>query len=217
MAERTESRSQTAELGRDEAHVWIVRLDRSSDSMALLSPDERERASRFHFPRDKTRFINSRAALRRILGSYLAKDPATLGFAYNPHGKPHLPGAPLQFNLSHSGELALVAVAAGSAIGVDVELIRDDLSIVALADAILSNEELTEFRKMPKSEQRSEFFRIWVIKEAYTKAIGKGLSIAPGSLEARTLPARILDAHHGYSAAIAASGALPSTIRVMEF
>jgi 4'-phosphopantetheinyl transferase len=204
------------DLGKDEAHVWIVRLDASSEAAVLLSADERERADRFHFQRDKNRFINSRAALRRILGNYLSKDPGALEFAYNPHGKPHLPGAPLQFNLSHSGELALIAITTASAIGVDVELIRDDLSIAALADAILSDQELTAFREMSPAEQRSEFFRIWVIKEAYTKAIGKGLSIAPGSLEAQKLPARILDTPHGYSAAIATPFTLPSIIRLIQ-
>jgi 4'-phosphopantetheinyl transferase len=204
------------DLGKDEAHVWIVRLDASSEAAVLLSADERERAERFHFQRDKNCFINSHAALRRILGNYLSKDPGALEFAYNPHGKPHLPGAPLQFNLSHSGDLALIAITTASAIGVDVELIRDDLSIAALADAILSEQELTAFREMSPAEQRSEFFRIWVIKEAYTKAIGKGLSIAPGSLEAQKLPARILDTPHGYSAAVAAPATLPSTIRVIQ-
>ena len=204
------------DLGRDEAHVWIVRLDASSEAAVLLSADERERADRFHFQRDRNCFINSRAALRRILGNYLSKDPGTLEFAYNRHGKPHLPGAPLQFNLSHSGELTLIAITTASAIGVDVELIRDDLSIAALADAILSDQELTAFREMSPTEQRTEFFRIWVIKEAYTKAIGKGLSIAPGSLEAQRLPARILDTPQGYSAAVATPSTLPSTIRVIQ-
>jgi 4'-phosphopantetheinyl transferase len=217
MAGWTGLRSSITELGKDEAHVWIVRLDQLPQAAVLLSADERERADRFHFQRDKNCFINSRAALRQILGSYLSKDPGTLEFTYNPHGKPHLPGTPLQFNLSHSGELALIAITTASAIGVDVELIRDDLLIAALADAILSDQELTAFREMSPAQQQSEFFRIWVIKEAYTKAIGKGLSIAPGSLEAHKLPARIVDTPRGYSAAIATPVRLPNTIRVMEF
>ncbi len=102
-----------------------------------LSSDELARAARFHFERDRTRFSVARAALREILAHYLGTSPAEIAFVYGDHGKPALapPYGDLRFNLSHSHDLALCAVARGSEVGVDVERIRELDDLEGMADA----------------------------------------------------------------------------------
>ena len=94
--------------GRDEVHVWRAALDRDDPEVerlwAALTPDERERAQRFHFDRDRRRFVVARGVLREILGRRLALAPAMIRFAYNEYGKPSLreDAGGLRFNASHS-------------------------------------------------------------------------------------------------------------------
>ena len=105
-----------------DVEVWSIPLDRAEqdvDALAtLLAPDERARAERFVFPRDRRRFVVARAGLRAILGRYLAQEPERVAFAYGPRGKPSVPG--VEFNLTHANELALCAVARRT-VGVDLE------------------------------------------------------------------------------------------------
>ena len=116
----------------DAVHVWRVGLidppDHVNHLAASLSPDERDRADRFHFERDRHRYVIGRGTLRTILGAYLGVPPGSLRFGYGPSGKPFVAepadAARLQFNLSHAGALALVAVAHGRAVGVDLEQVR---------------------------------------------------------------------------------------------
>src|SRR5215204_4262422 len=115
-------------LGADEVHVWRISLDVEADSFrSLLSPDERRRAARFHRDEHRRRYVTAHGALRLILGAYLDAAPETLAFELGEHGKPSLrepldaEDARVEFNLSHSAELALVAVARDHPVGVDVE------------------------------------------------------------------------------------------------
>src|SRR4051812_11027082 len=116
-------------LERGEAHVWCARLRQSAATLAamraLLSGDERERAGRFHFERDRSAFAVSRGLLRTLAGRYLDAPPERLRFDYTPYGKPYIAGqfasSPLRFNLSHSHELVLYAFTSGAEVGVDVE------------------------------------------------------------------------------------------------
>jgi 4'-phosphopantetheinyl transferase len=198
----------------DEIHLWIVQLDRSpiNDSWHLLSADEQKRAGRFRFEVDRVRFANGRSALRRILGGYLGAPPELLRFQYNAHGKPALsqsPGA-IHFNVTHSREIALIALARNIPIGVDLEAVRNDLSIGDLAEGVLSRRELERFRTTTPDAQQLEFFKTWVVKEAFLKAIGKGLSVAPNSLEADSLPARRICVREGFVAAVATPDRPPS-------
>src|SRR5262249_52441915 len=117
------------DLGTGDAHIWRVELDLSSaaieHSRSLLSQEESARENRFHFERDRRRYAVARGSLRKILARYVGLDAAELRFCYGAHGKPYL--APewnsigLQFNVSHSNELALVAVCLAEPIGVDIE------------------------------------------------------------------------------------------------
>ncbi len=170
-------------LERDHVHVWRAWLDHEpgcGDSFrATLSPDERARADRFRFDRDRARFVAGRAALRMILGRYLRREPAALRFGYGPQGKPFLadaPGADLRFNLSHSYGLALYAVARGRDVGIDVEKIDPRLEN-GIAEQFFSPREVAALRSLPSAGQTEAFFACWTRKEAYAKARGEGLRL----------------------------------------
>jgi 4'-phosphopantetheinyl transferase len=168
-----------------------------------LSADELARAKRLRLPADRHRFIASRGALRQILSGYLNTEAQRLRFRYGPHGKPSLAGPaepcpleqpPLHFSLSHSADLALVAVSRGRRVGVDVERVCADVSSEVVARCF-SRREQDELQSLPAHIQHLAFFDCWTRKEAYLKARGEGLSIplhrfdvslAPGQ------PARLL-------------------------
>jgi 4'-phosphopantetheinyl transferase len=147
----------------------------------LLSPDERFRAGRFEFAADARRFTVARAAMRTILGSQLNLAPERVRFRYGEYGKPALAegcaGADLRFNLSDSGEWALLGVARGLELGVDIEALRPIPEMTAIADRFFAPSEAEWLRALPLAEQPWNFHRIWTCKEAYLKAVGAGLSL----------------------------------------
>ena len=172
-------------LGRDEVHVWRASLDqapaRIQGFLHTLAADERARAERFYFERDRDHFIVARGVLRAILGRYSSRAPEGLSFCYGAHGKPALAGHSgadaIRFNVSHSGELALYAVARDREVGIDLERIRFDLAAAEIAERFFSQAEVEMLRALPAEAQRDAFFRCWTRKEAYIKARGEGLSL----------------------------------------
>lgn len=173
-------------LSRQDVHVWFCRLARYEDQRsalaALLSLDEQTRSARFAFDRDRHRFTLSHGLLRAILARYVGGAPAQIEFATGIHGKPALAGRScagqdIQFSLSHSGEYALVAVAVGRAVGVDVEVRRPDVDPLKLAQRFFSPEESRQITQAQQDEQRPLFYRYWTAKEAYLKGRGMGLSL----------------------------------------
>jgi 4'-phosphopantetheinyl transferase len=221
-------------LSDHEVHLWRASLDNTpSDLPALeeaISADERTRANRFCFERDKKRYIIGRAILRMILSRYLRIEPKQLSFRYGSRGKPSLADATatenLHFNLSHSHELALYAVSRGREVGVDLEYLRPVPEAAEIAARFFSTQERAIFRALPESKKREAFFNCWTRKEAYIKAVGDGLArpldqisvtLRPGE------PARLLNLEgdpqrasgwslreltpgEGYVAAVAAEG-----------
>jgi 4'-phosphopantetheinyl transferase len=182
----------------NEVHVWSTCSDvepADVDRLAkLLSDDERDRAGRFHFRKDRNRFIVGRGLLRTILSRYLNLDSDKLQFEYSSHGKPQLapnyqaPGAPaLRFSLTHSQELVLYAIAFRE-IGIDVEHIRKDFEVEPLAGQVFSRNELAKLLTLPSSLRREAFFRCWTRKEAYIKGRGEGLSVPLDQFEVSLLP-----------------------------
>lgn len=167
--------------------VWRAYLDSpeiQSEMLAhALSADEVERAMRFHFEKDRRRYIAARGALRQILGHYLGMEPREIRFVYSPYGKPALAPAmnsdDLRFNLSHAGGMALFAFSKGRDIGIDIERIRDDVAVGQIATAFFSAEENNSLASAPEYLRRELFFRYWTRKEAFLKAIGEGLSFPP--------------------------------------
>jgi 4'-phosphopantetheinyl transferase len=170
-------------LGRRDVHVWAVSLDcpasaRFGSALDTLSDDERARAGRFHFGRDRRRFIIGRAALRALLGQYLEIDPAAVAFVYGPSGKPMLgPGidAELKFNLAHSGCLALYAVTRYCDVGIDTERLRMIPELEEIAGHYFSPEENAQLLSLPWALRSEAFLIGWTRKEAYLKARGIGL------------------------------------------
>lgn len=168
-------------LGCGDIHVWRVSLagDEAlcAARAALLSPDERARADRFRLARDRRRSILARSALRLILADYLSAVPDALCFAYGPHGKPALSGAfaPLSFNVSHSDDLALIAVSEGGSVGVDIERIRADVEGSEIAERFFCPAERAWLQSLPRAHRPDGFFTLWTRKEAYIKARGSGL------------------------------------------
>jgi 4'-phosphopantetheinyl transferase len=165
-------------------HVWQARLDQfagqQGQMLDLLSADERERAERFHFAKDRRHFIAARVLLRTLLGRYLSLPPQRLSFSYSPYGKPALAGEgesrALRFNVSHSYGLALYAVAREREVGVDVEYIRHDVVSDSIAEHFFSAREVATLRSLPAELQPRAFFNCWTRKEAFIKARGDGLS-----------------------------------------
>lgn len=165
-------------IGSGEIHIWTIGLDRAGDesSWPSLSADERERAGRFRRPEDRRRYAVARGGLRAILGRYLGRQPGSLAFSYGPQGKPALPDAPLHFNLAHSHELAVLAIASEGPVGVDVEYIHRSRDAAAIVDRFFTERERAVFAALPGELRIEAFFRGWTGKEAYLKAIGKGLA-----------------------------------------
>jgi 4'-phosphopantetheinyl transferase len=168
----------------DEVHVWRAYLDQEASFIKALSdvltPDELERARRFHFQKDRDHFIVARGALRHILSRYLKTAPDRIRFSYNQYGKPALSeeGSDgwLSFNISHSHALALYGVTRGRNIGLDVEWMREDFASQEIAASFFSPREVASLRALPAEQQTLAFFNCWTRKEAYIKARGEGLS-----------------------------------------
>ncbi len=168
-------------LSDDEVHVWSASLDQpSADYVALLSADEQAKAQRFHFERDRRRFIVGRGTLRMILGRYVNLPPEKLRFEYHAYGKPALVAELLKqefcFNLSHSEEMVLYAVTRNREVGIDLEYIRPIPDAEKLAEQFFSPAERAELDALPLSKKLVSFFSGWTRKEAYLKARGDGMT-----------------------------------------
>jgi 4'-phosphopantetheinyl transferase len=170
----------------------------------VLSPDERTRAAAFRFPHLRDSFILARGALRILLARYLDLAPAAIQFAYGPKGKPAL-AAPslLDFNASHSGNLAVFAFTAGCEIGIDIERIRPVPGLQNIADRFFSRREAAELLSLPENHRDQAFFQCWTRKEAYIKATGEGLSAPLDRPQAPDWKLCDLQLTPGYAAALA--------------
>ncbi|MFK7921045.1 MAG: 4'-phosphopantetheinyl transferase superfamily protein [Bacteroidia bacterium] len=165
-------------------HIWRASLDLSElkirDLLKTLSLEERERASRFHFEKDRKRFISGRGSLRQILALYLGKQAQDIEFAYTANGKPliqtSLGAEALKFNLSHSGEWMLLAISMDREIGIDIEHIRHNIEVQEIAQRFFSPAEIRSLEQLHGIEQVERFYRYWTRKEAFIKAIGMGIS-----------------------------------------
>jgi 4'-phosphopantetheinyl transferase len=171
------------DLVADDVHVWFARVVDIRNIMAactnLLSAPEQARAEKFKFARDRDLFVAAHVALRSILAPYLKQSAAEIDFAVGPNGKPSLAtgsSRPIRFNLSHSGGLAMIAVALCREVGVDVELIKQDLAFDEIAERFFTAREVAALRALPSRVRCQGFFKCWTSKEAFLKAKGTGLS-----------------------------------------
>jgi 4'-phosphopantetheinyl transferase len=220
-------------LPQDEIHVWRFDLNLAASDRErlrrIISREERERADRFHFEADQRRSIIGRGCLRLLLGEILHLPADGLQFEYDEFGKPRLmpvKGPLLQFNVTHSGELILIAITIGRAVGIDVERIRTDFDVDEIATRFFSANERKVLASLDGRAKSEAFFACWTRKEAYLKARGVGLSAAldqfdvsllrgeePRLLATRFDPAeaaqwrlRALNPSADYAAALAARG-----------
>lgn len=192
-----EYRTQAAQLG-NEIHVWQAALDRDARSIAelesLLSPDEKARAGRFRFEKHRNRYIAGRGVLRKLLGAYAGKAPGELEFAYGEHGKPALSGESastsggISFNLAHSADLAVYAIARERTLGIDVERIKPESAGEEIARRYFSPHEVEDLLRLRLEERTEAFFRCWTRKEAYLKALGTGLQTPLDTFSVSLLP-----------------------------
>lgn len=169
-----------------ELHIWKICLQAPADAAwhALahtLTPDEQQRAERFRFESDRSRFINARGWMRIILGGYLGVSAREIRFAYGHAGKPVLSNplpdnSAMAFNLSHSQELALLAVADTTRLGIDIEKRRLDFPGFTIARQFFAEKEVAALHAMPDEQRQEAFWYGWTRKEAWIKALGDGLS-----------------------------------------
>jgi len=183
-------------LSHGEIHVWSSSLDCGTRSVDVweesLSSDEKERAGRFRFARDRAEFVTARAILRFLIGAYLQIEPAKVQFAYTSFGKPRLHPTfgeqALRFNLSHSHGQAVFGFANERELGVDLERIPPDWTDLQIAQQCFSRHENEQLRNLSARQQKQAFFRCWTRKEAYIKARGDGLSFGLDQFDVSLLP-----------------------------
>lgn len=170
-------------------HIFRANLDASSVHSnlltTLLSIDEKERARRFHFDHDRTRYSIARGLLRTLIGRYLACHPASISFRYNSFGKPRLayPHAKLFFNLSHSENIALYAFASADQLGIDVAWHDPRVHGEEIANRFFTADERSFIQQGSLEGTQQRFFHLWCRKEAYIKAVSKGLSVPLNEFE----------------------------------
>lgn len=162
-----------------------------------LSIDERTKAERFRFERDRSRFIAARGILRLILGCYLSVEPNAVLFCYERNGKPRLQNTftktGIQFNLSHSERLALYVFARDHEVGVDIERIRDFPGTEQMVEQFFSARERVAFHALSGSEKQETFFSWWTRKEAFVKATGYGLSYPIDTFDVSGAPGKSVE------------------------
>ncbi len=179
-----------------EIHVWRADLDCEQIGLhrfeETLAPNEKARADRFVFQQDRNRYVAARGALRELLGRYLNRFPVEVEFDYNSKGKPFLRAESnkrsVQFNVSHSHGVALLAFSPGRNLGIDVEFVRTEFPIDEIAERYFSPQEVRELRALPLSMRAKGFYLCWTRKEAYIKARGEGLHIPLESFNVSLTP-----------------------------
>jgi 4'-phosphopantetheinyl transferase len=197
-----------------------IGAERLSDLAAILSFDERDRASRFRFDLHRNRFIACRAMLRERLAEKLNIAPSAMQFIYGDHGKPGLSGHELQFNVSHSHNMAMIAISESMEVGCDIERIDPSFADEQIPERFFSSYEVATLRALPVADQCEAFFRCWTRKEAYIKACGMGVSLGLDTFDVTLAPdqgaallrgadgwtLKAVDAPEGYAAAVVARG-----------
>ena len=195
-----------APLRAGEVHLWRAQLSPTDSTRAALSPDDWLRAGRFHFDRDRERFIASRGIQRQVLAQYLSVEADEIQFSAGPYGKPQLADTMLRFNLSHSDDLMLLAVTHGRELGVDVEFMRPDVPFEMLADHYFDPEDAWDLRLLPMAQRPWKFYDIWTSTEAQLKASGVGLSQGVKVSDADRWSLMKFAPAAGYTAAVAVEG-----------
>lgn len=189
----TQASLDRAALLAGEVHVWplLIGAGTAAEMAHILAPDEEKRARQYLFSAVQQSFVAGRGHVRRVLGDYLGADPRRLLLRADRHGKPRLAGrwtGALDFSVSHSGAIVLLAVGRGP-VGIDVEEIRGDVAYEQIASRFFSAAEREALESLPPASRQRAFFDCWVRKEAYVKAKGIGLAMDLGGFTVSLLPA----------------------------
>ena len=198
-------------LSAGEVHCWLVPVSGTVGDTEILDDEERDRAARFHFEKDRNRFCAGRVWQRQILGAYLGKNPSTVAIERGVAGKPKLLDRSLSFNYSRSGEWGLLAVSRLGVLGADIEQIRQTDDLPNVARGHFSGAEQAALDQLTGDQWFNGFFACWTRKEAVVKAIGEGLLMPLDCFDVAIdpdAPARILGARA--EAAVAADWSMAS-------
>lgn len=170
----------------DDVHFFFTMIEEAGDPDLLarcrlvISEEEKAKADRYLFEKDRRICVVTRALLRFVLSACTGREPESFEFCENAHGKPALKQAlvrmPVEFNLSHSGGAAACALTLGRDIGVDIENLERAVDL-KVAERFFTRDEAAYVRKMPPESRPAAFFDLWTLKESYIKARGTGLSI----------------------------------------
>jgi 4'-phosphopantetheinyl transferase len=175
-------------LHADNVQLWFAFCDEIADERLLadyhrlLAEQERQRQARFHFARDRHRYLITRALVRTVLSRYAAVTPQDWRFTEDAYGRPHIANdhavaKRISFNVSHTRSLVVLGVSCERALGVDTEDVQTRRADLDIADRYFSADEVTQLRATPPELQQARFFEYWTLKESYIKARGLGLSL----------------------------------------
>lgn len=186
-------------LQNNEIHVWRACLNDVSSIafyQKLLSADELERADRFYFANGRNQFISARGILRMLISYYLKIQPTLIQFEYNEYGKPAISKLQnknsLQFNLSHSRDTVIYAFGLQEPIGIDIEYHDENIAALDIADRFFTSSEAEQLRLLESNKQKQFFYDTWTAKEAFTKGLGKGLSLDFDKFEISILSGEVI-------------------------
>jgi 4'-phosphopantetheinyl transferase len=181
--------SQNPHLKLGEVHLWSNSLLIGRNEFVVyensLSDEERQRAKKIHFEQDRRRYVAARGQLRALLGHYADVPPADVIIRTGAHGKPYLQYPPelIHFNVSHTGDKALIAFCPDGPVGVDIEELKGETWLKEIADTFCTESELDDIQSLPPKLQSRDLLRIWTAKEAFLKALGKGLQVPLDEIE----------------------------------
>ena len=189
------------DLDSGDIHLYLAHLQISphleSNIMSFLSADEITRSKSFRFLKDRSAYIAARGYLRMLLAKYIDKSPREISLSYTAEGKPFIsPSKGIHFNLSHSGNRAVLGFSKEGPIGVDIELVKREVNIDLVARHSFSMVEQQKLFSLPSEQQREAFFTCWTRKEAFIKAKGEGMSIPLDEFEVSLVPGEKPELRH---------------------
>lgn len=177
--QRWKNKTLEYKLNEGEIHLWRVPLEIDTRTQIsywrILSQDEKDRADRFKFVKDKVKFIAGRGALRILLAKYLCLEPQDVEISYWKNGKPQCP-TNIEFNLSNSGDWAVIGITLNELLGVDIELSERTIEFEKIGRRFFSPMEYSELLNSKEETIHTCFYNCWTRKEAFIKALGDGLS-----------------------------------------
>jgi len=183
-------------LAVNDIHIWLNYLNVHQAHLKhlypLLSDEEKERSERFKFYKHRKLFIAAHGFMHAVLAYYLDCEASDIRFCQMDHGKPFIPeelnSNNIQFNLSHSGNLAILAVCRHHQLGIDIEYAERKTDWQGVMRRFFTPQEQAKLLALPEADQKAGFFQIWTRKEAHMKVTGQGLSLAPDKFEVSVPP-----------------------------